>query len=78
MASKPIISAGLEPVLNILKNHINHRITDNIPRIINKIKIIKLIPVLIDQDLEPSELDFNLMIFPFNICGKLSIIRFDK
>ena len=33
VASKPIISAGLEPDLSHTENHVQHRITDNLSRI---------------------------------------------
>jgi len=46
-----------------------------------KIKIIKLKPSFVSPGLRPLAADktgFNLKIFPFDIRGKLSIIRCDK
>ncbi len=70
MASKPILSDGLEPVLSQTEKSCtasNYRqFSTNI-----KIKAIKLIPVLLT--LGTNKTCFNLIIFLFNIRGKLSI-----
>ncbi len=76
-----LLPAGLEPVLIsqtekscIASNY--RQFSTNI-----KIKIIKLIPVFLSPGLWPlraNKTDFDLILFHFDIRGKLSIIRCDK
>ena len=67
-----LISAGLEPVLS----HTYKSCIASFSRLIS----IKLIPVLLALDFCSFGLTigFNLIIFLFNIRGKLSLIRCDK
>ncbi len=72
-----LLSSGLEPILSQSCIASNYRqFYTNI-----KIKIIKLKPSFVSPGLRPLAADktgFNLKIFPFDIRGKLSIIRCDK
>ena len=70
-----LISAGLKPVHNHTERlclaSYHRQSSKNL-----KIKIIKLVPVFLARHLTVHKSGFNLIVFNFNIRGKLSIIRF--
>ena len=72
-----LLSTGLEPVLSQTEKSFvasnQRQFSTNI-----KIKIIKLIPVFLARAFGAKKTGFNLIIFHFDIRGKLFIIRCDK
>ena len=74
MARNPLISAGLEPVLNRNEKSFIASYYGQISTKM-KIKITQLMPVLLAR---ANKTGLNLLIFHFNISGKLSIIPCDN